>query len=129
MKKLLWGIVVILFMSSYLAGCSVSNAADNEIRTYTWPNGDKYEGAWKDGLPNGQGRCTWSNGDKYVGEFKDGALDGQGTYKYANGDEYVGEWKYGLKNGRGTYKWSDGTKYEGEWADGEPADWIQGSSQ
>ena len=29
---------------------------------------------------NGQGVYTWSNGDKYVGEFKNDQFNGQGTY-------------------------------------------------
>ena len=39
--------------------------------TYTYANGDKYVGEWKDGVMHGQGTFTWANGDKYVGEFKD----------------------------------------------------------
>ena len=38
---------------------------------YTWNDGDKYDGKWKNGKENGFGTFTWANGDKYVGEFKD----------------------------------------------------------
>ena len=31
------------------------------------------------------GTYTWNNGDKYVGEYKDDERNGQGTYTYANG--------------------------------------------
>jgi len=40
--------------------------------TYTFPDGQKYEGEWKDDEYHGQGTFTWSDGDKYVGEFKGG---------------------------------------------------------
>ena len=36
------------------------------------------------------GTFTYANGSKYVGEFKDGKMNGQGTYNFANGDKYVG---------------------------------------
>ena len=62
----------------------------NCFGTYTWPDGDKYVGEWKGGLPHGQGTGTWANGDKYVGEHKDGKKHGQGTYTYANGRVWVG---------------------------------------
>ena len=41
-------------------------------RTLTFPDGAKYVGEVKDGVPHGQGTYTSSDGDKYVGEFKDG---------------------------------------------------------
>ncbi|SVD40958.1 uncharacterized protein METZ01_LOCUS393812, partial [marine metagenome] len=34
---------------------------------------------------NDQGTYTFADGDKYVGEYKDGKYHGQGTYTYADG--------------------------------------------
>ena len=34
----------------------------------------KYVGEFKDNKPNGQGTWTYYNGDKYVGEWKDGVV-------------------------------------------------------
>ena len=34
---------------------------------------------------NGYGTYTYANGSKYVGEWKDGKENGQGTYTFANG--------------------------------------------
>jgi len=39
------------------------------------------------------GSYTYSNGAKYVGKFKNGKRHGQGTMTWANGNKYVGEWK------------------------------------
>ena len=68
---------------------------------------------------NGYGTFTWTDGAKYVGEFKDGLQHGQGTYITTDGAKYVGEFKIGLMHGRGTYIWADGTKYVGEFKDGK----------
>ncbi len=38
----------------------------------------KYEGEWKDNLPNGQGKLTFENQSYYVGEFKDNQKHGVG---------------------------------------------------
>ena len=82
--------------------------------TYTFANGDKYIGEWKDNGRNGQGEYTYANGDKYVGENKDNKANGQGTYTFANGDKYVGEIKDDQANGQGTYTYANGEKYVGE---------------
>ena len=34
---------------------------------------------------HGHGTFTYANGDKYVGEWKDGNKNGQGTYTFADG--------------------------------------------
>ena len=48
-------------------------------------NGDKYEGDWKDGKMNGEG--------KVFGQV--------GVYNYGNGDKYNGNWVNDEKNGNG----------------------------
>jgi hypothetical protein len=99
--------------------------ADTNVRwhncfgTYTWSDGDKYVGEYKDDKRTGQGTITWASGNKYVGEFKDGKRTGQGTKTWTNGDKYVGEYKDGKRTGQGTFTWSDGNKYVGEWKDGK----------
>jgi hypothetical protein len=65
--------------------------------TYTWPNGNKYVGEWKDSQRSGQGTYTWPNGNKYVGEYKDGKKHGQGTKTWASGAKYIGEYKDGKR--------------------------------
>jgi len=92
--------------------------------TYTWPGGDTYIGEYKDNKKHGQGTYTFADGDKYIGEFKDNKRHGQGTYSFANGDKYIGEYKDDKYNGQGTYtfgpnsEWS-GDKYIGEYKDGK----------
>ena len=74
MKKLL-GILVL-----GLLWCNLSNAeciegdCNNGYGTFTWTDGAKYVGEFKDGLQHGQGTYITTDGAKYVGEFKDGKL-------------------------------------------------------
>ena len=42
---------------------------------------------------NGYGTYTYANGNKYVGEYKDGKRNGLGTYTFANGTVDKGIWK------------------------------------
>ena len=42
---------------------------------------------------NGYGTYTYANGNKYVGEFKDTKRNGLGTYTFANGTVDKGIWK------------------------------------
>ena len=42
---------------------------------------------------NGYGTFTWTDGAKYVGEFKDGLQHGQGTFTYSDGSVVKGIWE------------------------------------
>ena len=122
------------------AKCIEGNCRNGQ-GTYTWANGDTYQGEWKNGkmdgqgthtdadganyqgewkndLKEGQGTYTWANGDTYQGQYKNGLQDGQGTYTFANGDTYHGDWKKDLQDGQGTTTFANGDKYQGEYKNG-----------
>ena len=63
---------------------------------------------------NCQGTYTWADGSKYVGEYKDGERNGQGTYTYENGSKYVGEFKNGEITGQATQTWGPNSKWAGD---------------
>ena len=115
MKKILF--FLMLPVLCFGQKCITGNC-ENGQGTYTWLDGNKYEGEWKDGYRNGEGTFTWSKGDKYVGEWKDNKKNGQGTATWTDGNKYVGEWKDNETNGQGTFIMQNGDKYEGEWKDG-----------
>ena len=49
---------------------------------------------------NGQGTFTWGNGDKYVGEWRNDMMHGQGTYTYSNGTIVKGPWINGIEKAK-----------------------------
>ena len=84
---------------------------------YTWTDGERYEGEWRDGVRNGQGTQILPDGRRYEGEWKDDTRNGWGVFTWPDGGRYEGEWKDGSRNGQGTQLFSDGRRYEGEWKD------------
>jgi hypothetical protein len=68
---------------------------------------------------NGKGIFTYPDGSKYQGEFRNGKLDGWGAWFYPNGDRYVGAFRENLKHGKGTLYREDGSKVAGIWEEGE----------
>ena len=107
------------------------------IQDITLPDGTMYVGKWKNGLKHGQGTYTYSNGGKYFGKFKDGEKIfgvlgrmlgdrywGTELEWYEEEDEkkdytYVGEIKNGKPNGRGTFRWLMEGKTIGFWKNGK----------
>jgi hypothetical protein len=92
--------------------------------TYTFANGNKYEGEYEDGKRHGQGTFIFADGEMYLGEFKNGNYHGKSIYTFANGNKYIGQWQGGKFNGPGTFYYlaedqSKGDKYIGEWKGGE----------
>jgi hypothetical protein len=66
----------------------------------------------------GGGRLMLSNGARYDGEYRDGIPNGRGVAVLPNGERYQGEWRNGLPNGQGVYTWPNGNRYEGQYVDG-----------
>ncbi len=98
-------------------GCVEGNCTDG-IGTFTWENGSRYAGEFKNGNMHGQGTFFFGGsriGIKYIGEFKNGFIDGIGTWTWPNGDKYVGESKFNNMHGNGTYYFNDGTVKKGKW--------------
>jgi len=60
-----------------------------------------YKGKCKNGLANGKGIAIGT--DRYEGQFRDGLPEGTGTYTWADGSVYTGEWVEGLRQGIGKF--------------------------
>ena len=68
-----WILLAILASSNVHAECN-KGSCQNGKGTYTWDNGDTYEGDWVDGYRAGKGKSTWANGDIEEGYYLDGVL-------------------------------------------------------
>ena len=78
------------------------------------PDGSKYVGEVKEGLPEGHGVETHGDGDSYHGGFKKGVKEGLGEYRFQDGRVYTGQFRNGRIEGRGKLLWENGDWYEGE---------------
>ena len=78
-KKLLLIATLLICSVSYGQGC-ISGNCSNGQGTFTFANGSKYVGEFRDRLPHIQGTFTFANGAKYVGEFRDGKPHRQDTF-------------------------------------------------
>jgi hypothetical protein len=105
----------------------------NGYGAYTFADGAKYVGDFKNNKIHGQGTFTFPDGAKYVGDFKNNEMSGQGTVTWADGAKYVGDWKNSLKHGQGTETWADGSTKTGFWEKGTyfgtKAEWEEGEKK
>jgi hypothetical protein len=84
--------------------------------TFLFPDGSRYEGAFLQGLAEGQGAYISAGGQKiYEGSFAAGRYDGQGIYHSPEGWIYEGAFRYGVFDGLGVLTDTDGTKTAGIW--------------
>lgn len=89
------------------------------ISVVSFPNGDMYKGAFKNGLFNGWGVYSFGNGDRYEGDFENDMKNGKGTFLYKNGDKFIGEFRNDMKHGQGTFYFNNGERYVGEFLNNE----------
>ena len=88
--------------------------------TFTFKNGDKYTGEFKQGKFCGKGVFYFKNGSVYEGDFDDNNFEGFGTAVLANGRKYTGEFHRGKRHGKGTLYYENGDVYEGDFEAGYP---------
>ncbi len=86
---------------------------------YYYSIGDRYEGQFFESKPHGLGTLFLSNGDRYEGEFIKDTIAGLGVYHYSSGDCYKGEFVNGKPHGKGTLILASGSEYDGWWKSGE----------
>lgn len=68
---------------------------------------------------SGKGVFTYRDGSKFIGEFKDGQPKGKGICYYANGDRYEGIWEHHAPHGEGTMYFASGLTYGAIWDNGK----------
>jgi hypothetical protein len=94
------------------------NLRNDDWASLTWPNGDKYEGGFKDNVLEGKGRYCHASGDLYDGMWKASQRHGKASYRYSYGGTFEGYFKDDERNGSGAFTWPNGDRYEGVWRDG-----------
>ncbi len=67
---------------------------------------------------SGQGYYDYPDGSRWVGEFKNGVPAGRGICYYAGGDRYEGEWANGAPNGEGVIYAANGRVTGAVWVNG-----------
>ena len=84
-----------------LSGVKTASEGKNDLKigcdTYTYSNGSKYTGDWKNGKFHGKGHYTFGEGsfigDIYDGQFRQGEFEGKGIYTWSDERKYDGTWK------------------------------------
>jgi hypothetical protein len=81
-----------------------------------FPNGRRYLGDYRDGVPDGQGAMTFADGERDEGQWSDNKRVGRGVITWPDGARYEGEWSDAGRNGQGVQTSSNGQRYEGQWS-------------
>ncbi len=67
---------------------------------------------------SGNGYYDYPDGSRWIGEFKNGVPAGEGTCYYAGGDRYEGQWANGAPNGEGVIYAANGRVTGAVWVNG-----------
>ncbi len=83
-----------------------------------WNNGAglRYEGNWRGGLYDGEGKLDEPDGSSYTGEWRGGKRSGSGRQYYPDGTYHDGSWELNQPQGPGTRKTIEGFTFTGLWS-------------
>jgi hypothetical protein len=102
---------------SNLPDCPSPGRKHNCYGTYTWADGRKYIGEFKDNELHGKGSLSFSNEDVYIGEWRNNLRNGHFNVYYENGNTYTGQLKDNCFHGLGVYTFASGKVKKGRWKD------------
>lgn len=68
----------------------------NELGIFYYGDGARYVGEFRNGNPEGVGRCEFANGDVYEGEWRVHSPDGKGILTFASGRKHAAIWELGI---------------------------------
>ena len=93
-------------------GCFIYNGKDNEKL--------KWVGYFDKGNKSNYGKL-YNEEERliYEGEYRNGLRNGEGKYYYDKGLKYEGQFVNGLREGHGVFYWEDGTRWEGPFKNNE----------
>ena len=75
---------------------------------------------------DGKGVFTWPDGRRYEGEYKDDKKEGYGEFEWDGGKKYKGFWKNGKQHGEGMlYSVKAKAWRKGIWENGKRIKWIK----
>ena len=82
-------------IESGMVGC-ISGDCESGNGVFIYREGAaRYEGEFKEGMPDGTGHCLYSNGDRYRGEWANGAFEGKGSLYLRDNTIVSGYWRAG----------------------------------
>ena len=97
--------------------------------TFSYKNGDVFEGDWVENVRHGKGTCRFANGDVYEGQWKVDEAQGKGKFTTSpasaplDGSRYTvsyeGSFSKGERSGQGSVTLSDGSVMKGSFKDGD----------
>ncbi|HFC00717.1 MAG TPA: peptidase C14 caspase catalytic subunit p20 [Phaeodactylibacter sp.] len=110
------------FLEDNISGSSISqnnSPSAQSNSTSAHPSGKSLRNCNKEDCMSGEGIFTYSDGSRYVGTFKNKYPHGQGTCFYANGDKYVGGWENHAPHGEGIMYYKHGRVLGALWNYGQ----------
>lgn len=103
------------------AGSGKVGPPQHGVHTYTYPNGDFYNGSFRNGRRHGQGLLVeFASGTTYEGSHQNDLRHGKGVLTSGARDYcYDGDWVRGVRSGQGQCAYKGKETYSGGWLDNQ----------